>query len=122
MRPEPNLMVDRFRKQHPKLGASAPGANWGWFEVPFKGSLLRVMSSGMADDRTGWEHVSVSCADRVPTWEEMSHIKALFWSDGETVVQFHPRRDQYVNEMPFCLHLWKRSGTEYQLPQKGLLS
>ena len=52
----------------------------------------------------------------------MQHIKELFWGDDETVIQFHPRKSEYVNAMPFCLHLWKRTGIEYQLPPKGLLA
>jgi hypothetical protein len=73
----------------------------------------------MAGDGLGWEHVSVSVqggGDRVPVWEEMAFIKELFWDEEETVVQFHPKKSEYVNNHPGVLHLWKQSGKEFELP------
>ena len=64
----------------------------------------------------GWEHVSVSLKKRCPTWDEMCLVKDLFWAEDECVVQFHPPKAEYVNCHPYCLHLWKRVGAEYELP------
>jgi hypothetical protein len=114
VRAEPNKRVDHLRRLHPTLGGSDPGANWGYFED----GPLRIISSGAGDE---WEHVSVSCADRCPTWDEMSRVKALFWSDEETVLQFHPRRERYVNAHRFCLHLWKQRGVNALLPPTELV-
>lgn len=66
----------------------------------------------------GWEHVSVSLARRCPTWEEMCMVKDIFWGEEECVVQFHPPRSEYVNRHPYCLHLWKKIGEEYETPPK----
>lgn len=66
----------------------------------------------------GWEHVSVSLARRCPTWEEMCMVKDIFWGEDECVVQFHPPRSEYVNRHPYCLHLWKKIGEEYETPPK----
>lgn len=121
MRQSPNILIERFRRVHPTLGGSPAGTDYGFFVVPFHGQELRVISSGVNSD-SGWEHVSVSTGTRIPSWPEMQHIKELFWGDDETVIQFHPRKSEYVNAMPFCLHLWKRTGIEYQLPPKGLLA
>lgn len=95
----------------------------GAFIVPRRGGVeLRVIASDGTDwDKVGYpppafEHVSVSLADRCPTWEEMSWIKSLWWSDDETVIQYHPPRAQYVNCHPFCLHLWKPIGVVLPLP------
>lgn len=66
---------------------------------------LNIISSGIIDPL--WEHVSVSRINRTPTWNEMCRIKELFWDDDETVVQFHPKKSEYVNRHPYCLHLWK---------------
>lgn len=116
MRNEPNLKLDRYRLRRPESDA---GANWGAFQI----GPLCIVSSGSGDpEGENWEHVSVSCANRCPTWEEMSSVKNLFWREDETVVQFHPRRDQYVNLHPFCLHLWKRVGSEYELPPRRFLA
>jgi hypothetical protein len=82
------------------------------------------MSSGTCDVNPygkGWEHVSVSCVDRCPTWAEMDKVKKLFWSDDETVVQFHPRENVKVNVHPYCLHLWKMADTEFVLPPSDLV-
>lgn len=66
----------------------------------------------------GWEHVSASFKTRCPTWDEMCQIKDIFWGEEECVVQFHPPKSQYVNRHPYCLHLWKRIGAEYETPPK----
>ena len=55
----------------------------------------------------GWEHVSMNNSRRVPTWDEMCIIKDMFWDSQETVVQYHPAMDNYVNNLKNCLHLWK---------------
>ncbi len=31
----------------------------------------------------GWEHVSVSAGDRIPTWDEMCNVKNLFFEGTE---------------------------------------
>jgi len=115
MRNEPNLRIERLRRVHPTLGGSPAGANWGYFEH----GALRIISSGDGDP---WEHVSVSCADRCPTWHEMAWVVSLFWEDDETVVQFHPRKDRHINAHPYCLHLWKRRNEEFVLPPSGLIA
>jgi len=84
----------------------------GAFAIPFRSFMLTVIAS----DGLGWEHVSVSLKNRCPNWDEMSFIKRLFWGDDETVIQFHPRRAEYVNNWPNCLHLWKRAGVDHELP------
>lgn len=55
----------------------------------------------------GWEHVSMNNPRRPPTWDEMCIIKDMFWDLEETVVQYHPALDNYVNNLKNCLHLWK---------------
>jgi hypothetical protein len=64
----------------------------------------------------GWDHVSVSFRNRTPTWEEMAEIKRMFFRADETVVQFHPEEDEYINQHPYCLHLWKKQGHRHELP------
>ena len=77
-------------------------------------NLLVIASEG--DDLVPWEHVSVSLRDRCPTWEEMAWVKGLFFDDEEAVVQIHPRRSEYVNHHPYCLHLWRPVHVELPLP------
>lgn len=64
----------------------------------------------------GWEHVSVSYHRRTPTWDEMCKVKEMFWNDEETVVQYHPKKSEYVNLHPHCLHLWRKCGEDFEQP------
>ena len=67
-----------------------------------------------------WEHVSVSIIgeNRCPTWDEMCFIKNLIWKTDETVLQYHPPENQYVNDHPYVLHLWKPQKFTIHLPPK----
>ena len=86
------------------------GAN-GAFEIigPMGATLRIIASDGVDPVAEGWEHVSVSLSSkRCPNWLEMCFVKDLFWSDEETVIQFHPPRSEYVNHHPTTLHLWRQ--------------
>lgn len=113
MRKQLHKSLDGMRIQLPGQ-PTRPGDNFGLFLTRRNGVEIRIMSSGSGHHE--WEHVSVSTPTRCPTWEEMCFVKDLFWSAGETVLQFHPRSENYVNTHEFCLHLWKRSGVEAELP------
>lgn len=93
---------------------------YGVFEIrgPTGLMLYIVASAGDDDDPMagGWEHVSVSTPHRIPTWLEMCLVKDLFWDDEEVVVQFHPRKSEYVNQHPHVLHLWRPRLTAIPTP------
>lgn len=55
----------------------------------------------------GWEHVSMDGKKRMPTWEEMCQLKDMFFDGDECCVQYHPPKNEYVNNIPYCLHIWK---------------
>lgn len=80
------------------------------------GSLRIVASWG-----AGWEHVSISRRDKCPSWAEMDFVKRLFWDDEESVMQLHPPRSEWVNNHPYCLHLWKPIGQEIPLPPSWMV-
>jgi hypothetical protein len=108
MRPSPNLRVEHLRNVARSHGAI--NVNAGCFEIPYKTSrppvttrTLRVIVSATAR----WDHVSVSLPDRCPTWEEMSHIKDLFFEDHETVMQLHVPKSEHINCHSYALHLWR---------------
>ncbi len=63
----------------------------------------------IASDGEGWEHVSVSILEskNTPTWDEMCTVKDIFWEGEDVVMQLHPKRSEYVNHYPGCLHLWR---------------
>ena len=70
-----------------------------------------IMSSG-----AGFEHCSVSMPTRCPSWEQMCAIKDAFWNDDEVCMQLHPAKKNYVNNHPYCLHIWKPIDKEIPLP------
>lgn len=104
---------ERFRitdEPDPHFNTTAADGNNGAFRLRLNtGPCLAIVSEGM-----GWEHVSVSRRDRCLTWEEMCQVKNLFWDEEDCVIQYHPPKSQYVNNHPYCLHLWRP--TEQQIP------
>lgn len=109
---------EQFRlKNFGHLSSDSSAGNNGAFRVrtlKFPGLTYNVI----ATDEGGWEHVSVTVMGhaRCPTWDEMCFIKSLFWGPDDCVVQFHPPRSEYVNYHPYCLHLWRKVGTEFETP------
>ena len=83
--------------------------------------LIKNRMVFIASWHDGWEHVSVSYKSKDPTWEEMCMIKDIFWDENETVIQFHPPKDEYVNLHPHCLHLWKKIGEKVELPSPDIV-
>lgn len=55
----------------------------------------------------GWEHISIDGKNRMPTWNEMCQLKDMFFTYDECCVQYHPPKSDYVNNIPYCLHIWK---------------
>lgn len=107
-------MVERGRVTDGPMGSDASYGFNGAFFVPHHTTnqeLTIVASAGM-----DWEHVSVSCRNRCPNWQEMCFVKNLFWDEEEVVMQLHPAKSNYVNMHPNCLHLWKPQKKEIPLP------
>ncbi len=116
MRPAPNALIALYRLPLPGARSHAAGNN-GAFRVPCGRAILSVIAS----DADGWDHVSVSLPDRCPTWEEMCHVKELFFRSDEWVVQLHPPKDCNVNNHPFCLHLWRCQTATPPLPPSWMV-
>jgi hypothetical protein len=104
-------------------GPMASRPDWGAYGAFFVqgpcGEELKIVASG--GDETAWEHVSVSTRRRPPNWQEMCFVKDLFWSEEECVIQFHPPKSCYVNNHPFCLHLWRPIDGHVRLPPSILV-
>jgi len=82
-------------------------------EVPYgKAYIVKHPRTGaklvcIASNDKGWNHISVSLANRTPTWDEMAYIKKVFFDDEDLCVQIHPKKSQYVNYHEHCLHIWQ---------------
>ena len=114
-----NPEVEKYRHEHPLGFPQEPGADYGWFEIPGPcGVKLYAMASPKDGD---WYHVSISKLKHCPNWTEMCFIKDLFFEDEDVVVQFHPKKSEYVNNAKNCLHLWKWNGGEFPTPPADLV-
>ena len=112
----------KFGVKHPLIGEYGTGLN-GMFIIPSptdsKRKLLILSSDGEL-----WDHVSVtmhSPKGRCPNWPEMAFVKDLFFKKDETVIQFHPKESEYVNNHNTCLHLWRDQTSEHKLPDSLLV-
>jgi len=110
---------EKFRvKTGPMASCNAYGNN-GAFDV--KNHRFPRIFNVVASDGENWEHVSVSLPDRCPTWSEMHFIKCMFWGEMDRVMQLHPPKSEYVNNHPYCLHLWRPINKEIPAPPSILV-
>lgn len=116
---------ERFRVLDGPLGSCFADGNQGVFQFyNRKGEkLVCIAASG---NETGWEHVSCHVEyisngrnkRRTPSWNDMCHVKNMFWDFEDCVVQYHPPQSQYVNDSIYVLHLWRPVGVELPMPPK----
>jgi hypothetical protein len=90
--------------------------------------LVLICDDGTNDEvaeSLGWEHVSVRALrgkqSRIPSWKEMAFVKDLCWDDDDVVVQYHPRKSDYVNLHPHVLHLWCSRLLPFPVPSPQLV-
>ena len=86
----------------------------GVFKVRIKGKRYMIVASAGG----GWEHVSVSPygSSNVPPWEVMCAVKDMFFYPEECVVQYHPKKSEYINLATNVLHLWRPTDSEMPTP------
>jgi hypothetical protein len=111
--PEPQRVIF----PHTHIYYSKHGDPRGVFHLHFHGNkLLCIATDGREckPDEPVWEHVSITVRDRKsrpltrpPAWDEMCVVKNAFWDEHEVVIQIHPAKADYVNNHPYCLHLWR---------------
>ena len=102
----------------------------GFFVIPLskedKTHALVISSCG--DKAVRWEHVSARVCvekyhgklkERCPTWGEMCLLKDIFFKEDEVVVQYHPKKEDYVNIHPNVLHLWRPLDADIPTPPKA---
>jgi hypothetical protein len=99
------LRANRWRIREGRMASEDVGGWNGAFLVPLDGERYHVMiGEGM-----GFRHLSVTNAQkkRIPEWVTMCRLKELFFADDAWVVQYHPPKEEHINDHPFCLHLWE---------------
>lgn len=65
-----------------------------------------ILSEDTMQDGKKYLHVSCSFKDRLPTWDDLKEVKNIFIGDEKVAYQVLPRQSEYINLMPYCLHLW----------------
>lgn len=76
------------------------------------GGDLRII----ANNGSGWDHVSVSRANRCPNWPEMEQVRRVFFQDHETAMQLHVPPTDHINLHAYTLHMWRPHGVEIPRP------
>lgn len=117
-------VIEEYRVVLGPMRSSVNYGNNGAFIIPKGRTEFTIIASDCkrADGRglPKWEHVSIHCTNgdknRTPTWSEMCFIKNLFWDEEDVVVQFHPKKTEYVNHHPYVLHLWRYRDGEFPTP------
>lgn len=114
--------LERRRVTSGPMGSdTSHGAN-GAFVLQHMGQSLTIIVSNGDDwadcgyPPPAWEHVSVSCLGRCPTWEEMDYVKRLVWEPDDVAIQLHVAESDHVNYHPTCLHMWRPIGVDLPLP------
>ena len=113
------------------MGTDANVGAYGAFLIdsPEPGWVLALICDDGTDadvpESLGWEHVSVQAIrgkqSRIPSWKEMAFVKDLCWGDEDVVVQYHPRKSEYVNAHPHVLHLWRWRAGAFPTPPPSLV-
>lgn len=92
------------------------------FPIEYKNGKVRIVKDidkalhFMFSWGCGFEHLSVSTPIKCPTWEQMCKMKDIFWRDDEVCMQLHPKKEDYVNCMQYCLHIWRPIDKEIPMP------
>lgn len=109
--------IEKFRLRDRELecyGCNGDSGN-GIFKVFVSGKSFYCIASNGG----GWEHISIHRPNgKIPTWEEMCALKDIFFEDEEVVVQYHPKKSEYVNIHEGCLHLWRPINETMPTPPK----
>lgn len=89
-----------------------PARNWQfkidfasvWIESPYG---LRVMLGGQTEeDGKKWLHLSVSRANRVPSYDDLTKVKRMFFGEEAKAIFIFAPESEHINIHPFVLHLW----------------
>lgn len=112
--------LEKYRIHDPVMQSMMDNDFIGAYTINLNGSILNFLVLVSIHDGE-WEHVSVSTEYRCPRWEEMSQIKDLFFEEEEAVIQLHPPKSNYINNHPYCLHLWRPLKVDIPMPNINMV-
>ena len=108
-------MFENIKEQLKKYPHHSEGIDSDGMAFQVQGPEFQVLKV-IASWGDGWNHVSVSLPNRVPTWEEMCFIKNITFGKESMAIQYHPPEKDYINIHPFVLHLWEPHGQYIPTP------
>ena len=96
--------ANRWRIKTGSYGSTEVDGFNGAFLVPLEGELWHVIIA----DGMGFKHLSITNAQKrmLPNWTVLSRVKDAYCGDDEWAVLYFPAKDDYINDHPFCHHLW----------------
>jgi hypothetical protein len=56
---------------------------------------------------SGKKHLSISCKNRYPTWDEIKDARYILLPDNLDMAMYLPSKSEYVNVMSNCFHLFE---------------
>lgn len=98
------------RERRPCIGLALPGPVRDRFRaagaVGLRGYMMGECRIIVAKEppRMDW-HLSISCPDRYPTWDEIADAREELLPGDQTFGMVLPPADQYVNVHDFVFHL-----------------
>lgn len=101
----PEFAIHRDRQWEERKAGRFGDDKAGCFKIasPDDGKELRLIAVG----HEKWDHISVSRADRTPSWAEMDFIYRMFFQPHETAMQLHVPATDHINTHSNCLHIWR---------------
>jgi len=74
--------------------------------------LVVLLSLSTLDGGARFVHCSLSRRSRLPSWQDVKVVKDTFLGEDSEAFHVLPKKDDYINLCPFCLHLWMPAETE----------
>lgn len=68
--------------------------------------LLVICSLDTMENGKTYLHISLSFANKIPDWDMVKMVKEKFIGKDKDAFIYFPIESEYINLMPYCLHLW----------------
>lgn len=99
------MLKQSYLEHNFRFVRNVANSQWWYRGINKLTGLKVIISSGIEQDGKEWIHLSVSRADRLPTWDELETKEAFIGLEAEAI-QVIPRRSKHINIHPYCLHLF----------------
>lgn len=78
-----------------------------------------IVSEYREDDGVEWLHASIAWESRMPSYQDLTVLKAGVFGDRREAYQVFPAGARHVNIHAHALHLWGRADGRQALPDFG---